>query len=102
MERKLKWLGGLLPVLAKERQQKIFAWRAETLITRADFIAYGKSEFITGVKEDLDELVRGTKVADDFTLDRCCQIRDYLMVLLVMGNALRASNLLNMTVKVIE
>ena len=102
MEKKLKFLGSLLPVLAKERQQKLFAWRAENLITRAEFIAYGKSEFITGIKNDLDDLVCGRKTAQDFTLDRCSQIRDYLMVMLVMGNALRASNLLKMSVKVIE
>ena len=63
MEKKLMYLGTKLPILAQKRQQKIFAWKAENLITREEFIRYGKSEFIRGVQPDLDAfLVQGKKL----------------------------------------
>ena len=102
MESKLRYLGTKLPILAQERQQKIFAWKAENLITREEFIRYGKSEFIRGVKTDLDALVRREKAVEDFTVDRLIQIRDYLMMMLCVANALRASNLLYFSILVIN
>ena len=97
---KSKFLLTKLQRLAKERQ--IFAWRAENLITRAELVAYGKSPFITEVKKDLDELVKGEKEVDEFSVDQCCWIRDYLIMMLCVANALRASNILKFSVLVID
>ena len=89
-----------MPDLVKDRQQKLFTWRAENLITIAELIAYGSSQHIEEVKAWVDELVQGTITVDCLTLDQCCAIRDYLIVLLVIVNALRCSNILNFSVKV--
>ena len=94
MERRLKYCASRLPVIAKERQKKLFAWRAENLITRADFIKYGRSDYVNGLKHNLDELVKGSKIAKDFEVDRCTAIRDFIMVMLCLSNGLRASNLI--------
>ena len=47
--------------MTRERQEKLFTWRAENLITRAELIEYGQSKDIREVKDLVDELVTGEK-----------------------------------------
>ena len=89
-----------LPGLKKKRLQKLFTWRADNLITRAELIEYGKSEHIEEVKRNLDKLVTGKVTVEDLGIEKCCDIRNYLVTLLCIVNVLRCSNILNLRVKV--
>ena len=72
----------------------------QNLITRAEFIKYGRSDYVNGLKHNLDELVKGSKIAKDFEVDRCTEISDFILVMQCLSNGLRASNLLQFSLDV--
>ena len=80
-----------------ERQRKIAIrnFKCKNLITETDLVEYFKSNNIRKTIKFLDNLFEGSEQIP--TLRDCRNSRNYIMVTLTVINALRSSNLLNIT-----
>jgi len=72
-------------------------FKLENLITNKDCITLGKSLVVKQIISHLNGIDDVT--AGNYTLEHAMQCRNYLMFMLCITNALRASNLINMTVE---
>ena len=64
-----------LTALKADREQKLFTWRAENLITRQELVEYGKSEHIRSVQNVIDNLVEGKISVKFLSVDALLNIK---------------------------
>ena len=84
--------------LISERENSIKEFKSSTLINAKDFQKYGSSEFVKDIIEVLNKVdTEGEKATTN--LQDAVNVRDHLMLTLTYINALRASNLINITLK---
>ena len=84
--------------LISERENSIKEFKSSTFINAKDFQKYGSSEFVKDIIEVLNKVdTEGEKATTN--LQNAVNVRDHLMLTLTYINALRASNLINITLK---
>lgn len=84
--------------LISERENSIKEFKSSTFINAKDFQKYGSSEFVKDIIEVLNKVdTEGEKATTN--LQDAVNVRDHLMLTLTYINALRASNLINITLK---
>ena len=84
--------------LISERENSIKEFKSSTFINAKDFQKYGSSEFVKDIIEVLNKVdTEGEKATTN--LQDALNVRDHLMLTLTYINALRASNLINITLK---
>jgi len=77
-------------------------WKSEQLLTPMDCVRYGNSPHIQSVIRQLENLQNGTLKPGNITKSDIINIRNYLIVILCIINAARASNIINTTVADVE
>ena len=87
--------------LINEREHSIKEFKSNIFINPVDFQEYGSSDF---VKDNVDILTKLDREGEEakITLQDAIDIRDHLMLSLTFINALRASNLMNITLKEVQ
>ena len=87
--------------LISEREHSIKEFKSNIFINAVDFQEYGSSDF---VKDNVDILTKLDREGEEAktTLQDAIDIRDHLMLSLTFINALRASNLMNITLKEVQ
>ena len=84
--------------LISERENSIKEFKSSTFINAKDFQKYRSSEFVKDIIEVLNKVdTEGEKATTN--LQDAVNVRDHLMLTLTYINALRASNLINITLK---
>ena len=84
--------------LISERENSIKEFKSSIFINAEDFQKYGSSEFVKDIIEILNKVdTEGEKATTN--LQDAVNVRDHLMLTLTYINALRASNLINITLK---
>ena len=73
-------------------------WKSNNLITPADCLRYGRSKHIQDVIQKLEKLHDGVVDAKDYTKIEVTHVRNFIMVILCITNAARASNLMKITI----
>lgn len=87
--------------LISERQNSIKEFKSNIFINIKDFQQYSSSEFVKDVIDNMNKL---DNEGEEFktTLQHAVNVRDHLMLLLTFINALRASNLINITLREVQ
>ena len=80
-------------------RQTMYDFKASTLLTPKDFIRYGESTHVQGVRQFLQKIMEKELTVSSEDWRMCVDSRNYLMVMLALANGLRSSNLMNMTVQ---
>ena len=80
-------------------RQTMYDFKASTLLTPKDFIRYGESTHVQGVRQFLQKIMEKELTVSSEDWRMCVDSRNYLMVMLALANGLRTSNLMNMTVQ---
>ena len=87
--------------MISEHENCIKEFKSNIFINAEDFQKYGSSEFVKDTVDVLNKLdVEGEQVKTN--LQDAVNVRDHLMLTLTYINALRASNLINITLKEIQ
>lgn len=86
-----------LQPFCKERQSALADFKLENLLTPADCIALGTSSTVKKIVFDINGADAVT--APHYTVEQCTACRNYLIFMLCVTNATRASNIINMTVQ---
>ena len=79
----------------KERQSAMQDFKLENLITNKDCKDFGNSSVARNILSNLNEIRHTTQ--DQYSTEQAIECRNYLMFMLCVTNALRASNLINIT-----
>ena len=80
----------------KQRKIDVRREKVRSLLLSRHFIAYGRSKHV-------QKLIWSSKKPSQFVRkSKAIQMRDYLITTLVIGNGLRASNVINLTIKDIK
>lgn len=79
----------------KERQSAMQDFKLENLITNQDCKDFGNSVVAKKILWNLNEVNHTTQ--DQYSTEQAIECRNYLMFMLCITNALRASNLINIT-----
>ena len=82
-----------------QRTQEISEWKTDNLLTPLDCEQYGTSKHVKQVREMLNNVLVNDRT---FSVTDTINIRNYLMFMIAIGNATRASNLINMTLYDVE
>ena len=80
----------------KQRKVELRKTKAKQLLRPAHFISYGESSYVQGI---IRQVKNGANKRSKFTRSFAIQYRDYLIASLVIGNGLRASNIMELTMK---
>ena len=88
---RLKEMTNVIRPDAKCRKTEVKQHKAEALITPADTIEWGRSQFIQSTRQSI-KLIRANPTAKILPVI-ACDIRNYLMVEICLGNATRCSNI---------
>ena len=83
----------------KQRKVEVRRQKVRQLLRPEHFIAYGQSTFVQGLIKESNKSNKSTMI---FTKNFSLQYRDYLIASLVIGNGLRASNVLQLNIKDFE
>ena len=82
----------MLKKVQKQREEELHEWKAENLITPKDCQQYGQSRHVQGLLKIFSNLHES-----NVQKQSAVQCRNYLMLMLTISNACRASNLMNIT-----
>ena len=88
----------MLRNVQKQREQELHEWKAENLITPKDLLKYGQSQHVQGLLSVFSSLTLTSPPSQDKSSKQThIHCRNYLMMMLTMANACRASNIMNIT-----
>ncbi|XP_057300018.1 uncharacterized protein LOC130630515 isoform X2 [Hydractinia symbiolongicarpus] len=85
--------------LVKQRKVEIRKNKCKQLLRPTHFIKYGESKFVQHL---ISQVQKGVTKRSQFTRSFAIQFRDYLITNLVIGNGLRASNIIELTTKDVD
>ena len=83
--------------LTQQRKTEMRHFKAENMITPSDCIAYNTSNHVIGIIKLLETLKLTPEY--QFPKSNVCKVRNYLCFILTTLNALRSSNLMNITIE---
>ena len=87
--------------LILEREQSIKEFKSNIFINSEDFQKYGSSDYVKDIVELLSKVDKDGEEAH-ISLKDALDVRDHLILTLAFINALRASNIINITVKEVQ
>ena len=88
--------------LERKRKMEIRKYKCDNLINEKDFFKFFQSYHIKKQSNKLDSLLLEEECSKIPTIYECCDCRNYIMVTLTVINALRSSNIINITLHDIE
>ena len=92
---RIKELQARLRPYERHQRDQTAEYKATHRLTHEHVLAYGNSAAIAEISESL----LPSSADSDSTVSHTVKCRNHLMVILALGNALRASNLINMTLR---
>ncbi|XP_066928008.1 uncharacterized protein [Clytia hemisphaerica] len=95
--RKLKELSKRLHKYITIRQEVVYKWKKENLLTMADFIAIGSTPYVVKLGKILED-----PLSSKLTTNLVSECRNLLIFIICQGNAARSSNIQEITLEHID
>lgn len=97
IENKVKELNSSVRKFAKHRTIALRKWKNDNILTPADTLKYGNSDFVIRLVKLLNAV--GESQSIKITRYEAIHVRDHIMYMMALMNAARTSNLMNITLE---